>query len=1355
MRWMKTCERNVSLFGGSDLKRGRVAGKIGKPGWWLAASFVFATFLCPGLSRAFSFADGMINVHGYGEVQLRGLSNNFSESLDLAQWYNVLNVEIEADLLPNGLGPISKASAFVRLEGRYDCVYSHGCGTLSSADVYGDRGKALPKHRSNGRRSGWAGGTYNGDTRDYHGVHPLDSAANPYLRNSRSKTAPFNPVTYEPGRSGSSRRANLWQVPGMDIAFSGRGADGAWGSWDDPAPFVLSRYMDHEFAIMEVKGANHGTGNWIQLVSFNDLHPVGALANKPNPLMPTDYNPILYGSRGWEYNLATYPYLTRPQPVGVVPSGGGYGMLNGFGGNFAYFGPGGPDPATPPFDPLTGYPGYIHPGTGERVWYNPAGNDVIGYNFPYTPPPQYQAGSRSNCKDARGLYIPNSGLRRVCNDLGDFDQNYDATDLKWNHGASQEDEQELKEAYLDVELFDSRAWVRLGKQNIVWGKTELFRTTDQFNPQDYGLSALASLEESRIALWAGRFVYSFFDVGPLEDVRFEAAINFDEFEPVDIGRCGEAFVVNMACLKATGLWAHGFSGLGLAGEIRPDDPWESTKGIEGGARVEFRYGRFSFALMDFYGFDDIPHVEHIFTYERNVDPYTGRPRAGNNHKPCDPDGVRPGALGPDTRGCLEPTKWSSDGMGGYVENNRDALRNHHANQQLFAFSCAVNIGNATIGQTPGGTPITLKTMENLAQSCGLRTNNSGAWVQVGLAANVPNAFSVLLGGGPSNQQAVVHLGNLGAISTPAHADFRAQLSGRYRMFGAAYTNGTPWIPLNSNEGGTGVKGAPGLSPGTIVNGGTTGRVGIDTSQAQDLVDTLSPEQQALLGCGKLWSDPDQLALTGFGGADCTRNGFDFMNAHAPSLTQSWFINYDLPRNANRRTDMGFQPGTTGFYDQYPQYSGNGCMAYDSQRGLVEQAGCRRMFRTSSDAVHWDTVLDTAITTAGFNPASDNPSLDIVNTATAQFRTDMQAKYGDYEWDPAVDGAPIVAFGAESQTTIGNRMITAGATNDPGGRGGLIFGRCMNPIFIEDDRSGSNCYVSEMAVLSANLLYSIAMSSPDFPGQWRNEDGTLYFATTGNFDAMDPNSCGFVRPDLCKAVQDFMQTTAVKKKSRRIGSNGMRGRRDFAWHTGSPVVLEYEKRNVLGFSMDFAEDTTKSNWSVELTWMNDVPHMDNAEWDGLTRADLYNLTVSVDRPTFINFLNANRTFFFNSQWFFQYIEGYRESFTTNGPLNVLATFTLQTGYFQDRLTPTITFVYDFNSGSGGFLPGFLYRFNDSFSAEFGVNYFFDKWDEKEMPLTVLEPEANRGGRYRNSIFVQNGLSPVGDKDEVYLRIRYTF
>ena len=43
------------------------------------------------------------------------------------------------------------------------------------------------------------------------------------------------------------------------------------------------------------------------------------------------------------------------------------------------------------------------------------------------------------------------------------------------------------------------------------------------------LATLPELEEARIPLWSVRGVYSFWEVGPLQDLRLEVAVNFDQF----------------------------------------------------------------------------------------------------------------------------------------------------------------------------------------------------------------------------------------------------------------------------------------------------------------------------------------------------------------------------------------------------------------------------------------------------------------------------------------------------------------------------------------------------------------------------------------------------------------------------------------------------------------------------------------------------------------------------------------------------------------------------------------------------------------------------------------------------------
>jgi hypothetical protein len=221
-----------------------------------------------------------------------------------------------------------------------------------------------------------------------------------------------------------------------------------------------------------------------------------------------------------------------------------------------------------------------------------------------------------------------------------------------------------------------------------------------------------------------------------------------------------------------------------------------------------------------------------------------------------------------------------------------------------------------------------------------------------------------------------------------------------------------------------------------------------------------------------------------------------------------------------------------------------------------------------------------------------------------------------------------------------------------------------------------------------------------------------------------------------------------------GGNARYGRRDFIWHGGGDLLLRYQKRNVLGFSMDFAEDFTKSNWGFELTWIQGLPFTNNDRWDATSDADLYNLTVSVDRPTFINFLNQNRTFFINTQWFFQYVHGWEKGFYSNGPFNVLGTFTVSTGYFQDRLLPGVTFVYDVQSNSGAALPSVTYRFTENFSASVGLAGFFGREQRKSTPL-FESALINRAGRGEYTAFVENGLSGIRERDELWLAIRYTF
>jgi len=856
---------------------------------------------------------------------------------------------------------------------------------------------------------------------------------------------------------------------------------------------------------------------------------------------------------------------------------------------------------------------------------------------------------------ARGLFYPSAAFAALieADRFGIPDQNFSESALAWNHGASQQDTRELKEAYVDLELLESRLWVRLGLQTTVWGKTELFRAQDQFNPQDLALSSLPSLEESRVALWGGRFTYSFYDVGPLEDVRAEVAFNFDDFEPADIGRCGEPYAPRASCDKSFGMLGHSLTGLGIAGEVRPPDPWDSIEGVEVGARVEWRWERFTFSLSDFYGYDDLPYTQPVSVFERNVDPFTGRPRRYGSRAGCDPNDD----FGRGTQGCLgvSPLETSNPAQ---VE---DVLRNHHANQQLFTTICAATLSQSNL----------------LPQGCGFNVWNSIAIADPsnGASPRLSMAFSAMLAGqGRENNP------NPGPFAALSGKIILFQL-GRFATMAGGLSSiappvltfrdedDMPLVPLVVDPGDS-------LAPAVedayfaqrvLARGGAVPDPLWNIWRSVGVARRLNDEQEALIGCGRFW------------GTQCDVDGFDLFNAEASVLFQSWPGFEGTGGTGWLTTDnTRAQPGTLGFVEGGPV-----CTRREKKTSFI-LPGCR----------------------AGTAPsvAQNNPAVT-----------------------PRANGAPGAA----------------------------------TPAFLPGHPFTGQVWDSELAALSWNLLMMfVALSTPDDANGDGISDVDPQFPG-GRFDEFDPRdpysttTCSFANPILCKNVSSLLALTGTTKNTVKAGGNERFGRRDFQWHGGSSVALHYDKRNVLGFSADFAEDLTRTSWGVEFSWFEGVPVTDLDAFDALERVDPLNLVISVDRPTFINFLNRNRTFFFNTQVFFQYLVGYNDHLATNGPFNTRATFTVSTGYYQDRMLPSLTWVHDFPSQSGGVLPSLTWRFSESYSVTVGANVFYGRVQQQEAALVPRGGLAGGAGKGAYHTYTEEGLATLRERDEIYLRLRATF
>jgi hypothetical protein len=228
------------------------------------------------------------------------------------------------------------------------------------------------------------------------------------------------------------------------------------------------------------------------------------------------------------------------------------------------------------------------------------------------------------------------------------------SDLEWGHNDSA-DERELRELYLDITA--GRHWLRLGKQQIVWGKTDFFRSQDIPNPIDFGRHGFYdSWEDIRIPQWSARYQYQAGSLGPLDNVALELVWLWDDFEATGLGQGGEpwshpfAQIIRQNAmayqgfqqlardLRATGVPIPATNLLGQ-GIMREQDPGMSLRNSEWGMRLEWRWNDWRFALTNWFGFQD-DALFHLIQRWVNYEPYPGRPYDFVNG-PFPPLGVPP------------------------------------------------------------------------------------------------------------------------------------------------------------------------------------------------------------------------------------------------------------------------------------------------------------------------------------------------------------------------------------------------------------------------------------------------------------------------------------------------------------------------------------------------------------------------------------------------------------------------------------------------------------------------------------------------------------------------------------------
>jgi len=105
----------------------------------------------------------------------------------------------------------------------------------------------------------------------------------------------------------------------------------------------------------------------------------------------------------------------------------------------------------------------------------------------------------------------------------------------------------IRELYVDATIaYDSghELGFRIGRQQIVWGRTDLFRVLDVINPVDFSRHNIYDeLEDIRIPMGIFNMEYRAGATGAFEDLNFQGIYKFENFRPNNLGQGGEPYAI--------------------------------------------------------------------------------------------------------------------------------------------------------------------------------------------------------------------------------------------------------------------------------------------------------------------------------------------------------------------------------------------------------------------------------------------------------------------------------------------------------------------------------------------------------------------------------------------------------------------------------------------------------------------------------------------------------------------------------------------------------------------------------------------------------------------------------------------
>ena len=100
----------------------------------------------------------------------------------------------------------------------------------------------------------------------------------------------------------------------------------------------------------------------------------------------------------------------------------------------------------------------------------------------------------------------------------------------------------IREAYVTKTIGmdgGESTFLKIGKQQVVWGRTDLFRVLDVINPVDYSRNNIYDeLQDIRIPMWIAQAEYRMGGSETMQDRNLSVVWNFDRFRPNNLGQAG-------------------------------------------------------------------------------------------------------------------------------------------------------------------------------------------------------------------------------------------------------------------------------------------------------------------------------------------------------------------------------------------------------------------------------------------------------------------------------------------------------------------------------------------------------------------------------------------------------------------------------------------------------------------------------------------------------------------------------------------------------------------------------------------------------------------------------------------------